>query len=165
MVSSPKQDGKVFDGSPFVYLVFYCAINEHGLFRFGSGINDPGYFAICAFSKEALGVFLLCLIHQCIGEREYGLCGSIILFQLDHFGLWKQGRKFKHVFVVGSAERIYGLGVITYHHNIAVFKGEPFYNVSLYRVGILIFVNHYVAILLAEVLTDILVLCQELSKK
>ena len=44
-------------------------------------------------------------------------------------------------------------------------KSEPFHDVSLYRIGILVFVDHDVPILLAQVLTDILILCQELPEK
>ena len=89
----------------------------------------------------------------------------VIFLELDNFGSRKDPREIKHVFIVGPPEGVYGLGVIPHHHNIVVANGEPFHDISLDSVCVLVFVNHDIAVLLAQALTNLFIFGQNLPER
>ena len=113
-------------------------------------IDNLWFIAAFPLCKKALGVFFACMVHERVGEGQDGLCGPVILFQFNYFCVGKSFWKVQHVSEIGAPKGIYGLGIITDHHDILMFVGKPFYNVRLNAVGILVFIDHDIGIPFTE---------------
>ena len=79
------------------------------------------------FSLSVIGpqrfIFSSCIISDhCIGCIQNITCGSIVLLQLDHLGIFKILLKIKDIFYIGAPEFVNGLIIITDYAEIPVLR-------------------------------------------
>jgi len=80
-----------------------------------------------------------------MGRSKYVAAGAIVLFQLDDSGIGKIFLKVEYVPYVGSTPLVYALVVVSHHAYVLIFPCQQLDHPVLDVVGVLIFVNHYVA--------------------
>ena len=95
--------------------------------------------------EDLLGYLGVVLADQASRCLDNGLCGAVVLLQLEEFGIRVQLGELEHVVQVGSAERVDALGIVTDHAYLGSVTGKLPYYAVLGIVGILILVNQYIS--------------------
>ncbi len=146
VMGCPEKHGHIIEWEPLVQISFYRLRYKHGLFGVCPRIDNHWLFTALPLSKEAFGISFRGLIHDSICKCKYGLGWSIILFKFYYLDLREKPGEIKHVSIIGPPEGIYGLRVIANNHDISVIRSKPLYDFGLDAIGVLVFINHDIAV-------------------
>ncbi len=113
---------------------------------------------------QDLGVFLGGARNNLVGDVEDALHRAIVLFELDDRGAGKDFREIQDVAEVRAAKRVDRLRVVTHRHHVAMLRRQQAHDLGLHRVGVLVFVDHDVAIGLGQTAAHLVVLRQQLDQ-
>ena len=98
------------------------------------------------------------ILNHRVGRIQNIFCGTVILFQLDHFGVRELFFKIKNIINIGTAEFINRLVIITDHTKVPVFPCQKADQTELDRIGILILIDHNVLKSFLIIIQNILII-------
>ena len=108
-------------------------------------LPELNFFSLSVIGPQRF-IFSSCIISDhCIGCIQNITCGSIVLLQLDHLGIFKILLKIKDIFYIGAPEFVNGLIIITDYAEIPVLRCQKSYQFKLHCIGILILIHHNIA--------------------
>ena len=81
-----------------------------------------------------------------VGQVQDRLSAAVVFFQADDAGAGKELGKVDDVAEIGAAKGVYALRVVAHHHDVAVGVGQMVEDVGLDPVGVLVFIDHDVAV-------------------
>ena len=89
--------------------------------------------------------------HQVFGNHLVGQIqnwdgGAVVIFQFHHSGVGVTLFKRENISDIRTSERVNGLIIITHHADIVVGTGEGLNHIELQGVGILVLIDHDVAV-------------------
>ena len=117
-----------------------------------------------ALGRQHLGVFVGGARDDLVGDVEDALQRAIVLFELDHARAGEDFRKVHDVAEVGAAKRIDRLRIVAHRHHVAMGRGEQPHQLGLDQVGVLVLVDHDVAVGVAEAPAHVVVLLEQLGQ-
>ena len=79
--------------------------------------------------------------HFICGVQDCG-CGTVILFQLDHFRIRIFFFKIQDIHDIRTPEFVDRLVIVTNYTQILILTGKKTYQLKLYRIRILILIHH-----------------------
>ncbi len=120
--------------------------------------------AALALREQRFGVFLAGARNHVVGDVEDSLDRAVVLFELDDFRAGKNRGEIHDVAEVGPAERIDRLRVVADRHHVAMIHREQPHQVGLDQVGVLVLVDHDVAIAVRHAAPHVLVLFEQLRQ-
>ncbi|MPM35732.1 hypothetical protein SDC9_82325 [bioreactor metagenome] len=129
--------------------IFDFVNHNVALFNVRIGLKYTDSLSSFLFREDLFAYLPLVFFNETVGRTHYGLCGTVVLFQLKYAGIGIDLGKIENVINVGTTERINTLGIITHHTNVLMFAGQLLHNAVLCIIGILILVDQHVTELLA----------------
>ena len=111
---------------------------------FGVGIHHAHRFAFAQIAPQIFGEELGVWANHIVSRSQNGTGGSIVLFQLHHFELWKINRQFFQIVQSRSTPAVDGLVVVAHRGESAFVAHQVLQHLVLRGVGVLVFVHQHV---------------------
>ena len=138
--------------------------DERGLVVVVAGAHERGQQLAGPPREEPLLEPLARRLEDRVAEVEHRLRRAVVLLEQDDLGVGEDAREVHDVAEVGAAKRVDRLGVVAHHHQVAVLGGEQRRDVRLQPVGVLVLVDHDVAVALRQSAARLVVIGEQVAQ-
>jgi len=123
----------------------YLISNDIPFFHITICLKYTDSFPFLLFGKYGFTYLALILFYQAVGSTNNGLCGTIVLLQLENFRIRICLRKVKDIINIRSTKRVNALCIIANNTNMLIFFRQLQNNAMLRIISILILINEYIS--------------------
>ena len=118
-------------------------------FHITVSLKDPDGLTPFLLGEHLFGDLPLVLFDQAVGRTDNGLGGTVVLLQLEDFGIGIYLGEIQNIVNVRSPEGVDALRVVAHHAYTLILLCQLQHDAVLCIVGVLILVDKHIAELLA----------------
>ena len=155
--------GTIKDGEVGVFIIVlatqlrYFIGHNVAFFHITVSLKDPDGLTPFLLGEHLFGDLPLVLFDQAVGRTDNGLGGTVVLLQLEDFGIGIYLGEIQNIVNVRSPEGVDALRVVAHHAYTLILLCQLQHDAVLCIVGVLILVDKHIAELLA-------IACQHVRK-